>query len=170
MNQKTTNANEISAIDELDKGLIAALSDDGRKSVLKLSEGLNVTSPTVQSRLKRLIGFAKVRICCLVDISQIKGATIAIIGITLDKYHLDKKLEEIAAMNQVNWCAVVTGHYDVIAEITTLDGMQGLYRFLSEDLNKIGGIKSSETFVVIKAKRKWTLLPKGIKENWMPAK
>lgn len=170
MDQKTTSSNEINALDDLDKGLIATLSDDGRKSVLKLSERRNVTSPTVQSRLKRLIQFAKVRICCLVDVSQIKGATIAITGITLEKHHLDKKLEEIAAMNQVNRCAVVTGHYDVIAEITTTDGMQGLYRFLSEDLNKIGGIKSSETFVVIKAKRKWALLPKGIKENWLPAK
>ena len=57
---------------------------------------------------------------------------------------------------------MVTGQYDIIVEVISADGMVGLHRFLTEQLYKIGGIKSSESFVVMKSTRKWLLLPQGI--------
>ena len=39
--------------------------------------------------------------------------------------------------------------------------MPDLYRFQSVDLLRVGGIRSSESFMVMKAKRKWILLPES---------
>jgi Lrp/AsnC family transcriptional regulator for asnA, asnC and gidA len=87
------------------------------------------------------------------------------VGIQLETYQLETKLEEISALDQVVWACVVTGQYDIIVEVISVDGMVGLHNFLSEKLYKVGGIKSSETFVVMKSKRKWILLPRGIREK-----
>ncbi len=153
-------------MDDLDKALIVELSHDGRTSVPRLSERLGVTTPTVRSRLNRLLETGRIKIASLTDHSGIEGATVALIGVNLSKYNLAKNLDLISSLDEVNWCAVVTGRYDVMLEVTTIDGMQGLYRFLNDKLNLIGEIQSSETFVVMRAQRKWSLLPEGLKKAW----
>ena len=61
---------------------------------------------------------------------------------------------------------MVTGRYDIIAEVVTTDGMNGLYEFLNISLQKLGGIQSSEMFVVMKASHKWMLLPPAMTQAW----
>ena len=152
-------------IDTIDKQLISRLSKDGRLKAGKLGDHLNITSPTVRSRLKALTEASILKIAGLVDAFKTRGLTTAFIGICLDTYQLDTKLEEIAALDQVVWACVVTGQYDIIVEVMSAEGMVGLHNFLSEKLYKVGGIKSSETFVVMKSKRKWILLPRGIRDE-----
>jgi Lrp/AsnC family transcriptional regulator for asnA, asnC and gidA len=153
-------------MDELDKALVAELSMDGRISVPKLSEKLGVTTPTVRSRLNRLLESGKVKIAALTDHCELEGAVVALVGVNLSKYNLKKNLDHIASLDEVNWCAVCTGRYDMLVEVTTTQGMQGLYDFLNDKLSMIGEIQSSETFVVMRARRKWSLLPEGLKRIW----
>ncbi len=152
-------------IDATDKTLIGQLGRDGRLPVGKLGLALGVTAPTVRSRLKALAASGLVRISALVDAAMARGLTVALVGICLDTYQLDAKLEEIAGLDQVHWATVVTGKYDLIVEVVSADGMAGLHQFLSEKLYKIGGIKSSETFVVMASRRKWLLLPSGLRRR-----
>ena len=69
-------------------------------------------------------------------------------------------VERVAALDEVSWAAVVTGRYD-IAEVVTTDGMNGLYEFLNGTLQKLGGVESSEVFVVMKATDKWMAAAAG---------
>lgn len=152
-------------IDAIDKQLICELSEDGRRPAGKIGEHLNITSPTVRARLKALTDTAVLKIAGLVNAFNTRGLTTAFVGICLDTYQLDTKLEEISALDQVAWACVVTGQYDIIVEVISVEGMVGLHSFLSEKLYKVGGIKSSETFVVMKSKRKWIMLPKGVRDK-----
>jgi Lrp/AsnC family transcriptional regulator for asnA, asnC and gidA len=152
-------------LDGTDKELLCQLAEDGRMPVGQLGERLGVSAPTVRSRLKALGDAAVFRVAGLVDAFRTRGITTAIVGIRLDTYQLQEKLEAIAALDQVHWAAVVTGRYDIMAEVISTDGMAGLHRFLSEKLYKVGGIKSSESYVVMKSERKWILLPPGIRKQ-----
>jgi Lrp/AsnC family transcriptional regulator, regulator for asnA, asnC and gidA len=151
--------------DTIDKELICQLIEDGRKPVGQIGDNLGVTTPTVRTRIKALIATQAMKVAGLVDAFKTRGITTAMVGIQLDTYQLDEKLEEIAKLDQVHWACVVTGQYDIIVEVISADGMVGLHRFLTERLYKIGGIKSSESFVVMKSKRKWILLPEGIRKK-----
>ncbi len=151
-------------LDSLDEKIVAALSRDGQMSTARISEKLEVTSPTVRSRIKGLIGSGVLKIAGLVDPFRTKGVTVALVGISLVSHkQLDEKLEQLSAIPRVNWAAVVTGRYDIIVEIILSDDMGDLYHFLDQDLSKLGGIGSSESFVVMKAKRKWVCLPEGVR-------
>jgi Lrp/AsnC family transcriptional regulator for asnA, asnC and gidA len=153
-------------LDALDKKLIQILAKDGRLSVGRIANSLGITPPTVRSRLESLISSGVMRICALVDAFKAKELTIALVGICLETHkELDQKIEQISKLNQIHWAAVVTGRFDILVEILTSDGMLGLYRFLTEDLPRVGGIRSSESFMVMKAKRKWVLVPDEIMEN-----
>jgi Lrp/AsnC family transcriptional regulator for asnA, asnC and gidA len=151
-------------IDDLDKNIIRLLTQDGRMSAGKIAEQLNITPPTVRSRVENLINTGLLRIAGLVNAFKAEFLTTAIVGINLEMHQeLDQKIEQISNLEQVHWAAVVTGKYDIIVEIVTAEGIRGLYRFLIEDLPRIGGIRSTESFTVMKAKHKWLLLRDGLK-------
>ena len=48
--------------------------------------------------------------------------------------------------------------------------MSGLYDFLNVSLQEIGGVRSSEMFVVMKSRRKWVDLPAGLRREWAAAR
>jgi Lrp/AsnC family transcriptional regulator for asnA, asnC and gidA len=153
-------------LDALDKKLIRILAKDGRLSVGRIAKSLGITPPTVRSRLESLISSGVMRICGLVDAFRAKDLTIALVGICLETHkELDHKIEQISRLSQIHWAAVVTGRFDILVEILSSDGMLGLYRFLTEDLPRVGGIRSSESFMVMKAKRKWVLVPDEVIEK-----
>ena len=153
-------------VDSLDKKLIDVLTENGRMPVGEIGQRLGITSPTVRSRMKSLIESGILKIGAAVDASNAAGITIALIGISLDTYQLDEKLDQISKLDMVNWAAVVTGRFDILIELVSMEGMLGLYRFLSEELHRVGGVRSSETFVVMKANRKWIHLPVGARKSW----
>jgi Lrp/AsnC family transcriptional regulator for asnA, asnC and gidA len=153
-------------VDPLDKTLIALLGEDGRLSLADLAQKAGVSRPTVATRLKALMGDGVLRVAGLVDAFQAKRLTVALVGLTVDKHRLDEKVEQIAALPEVTWAAVVTGRYDIMAEVATEEGMNGLYDFLNVSLREVGGINSSEMFVVMKAKNRWTLLPTSMRRAW----
>lgn len=150
-------------IDRIDKDLICELTTDGRMPVGQIGKKLNVSAPTVRSRLAALCDAAVFKIAGLVNANAVPGIITAIVGIRLDTFQLEEKLEAISALDQVVWACVVTGRYDIMVEVVSTDGMPGLHRFLADKLYKVGGVKSSETFVVMKSKRKWLMLPKGVR-------
>ena len=152
-------------LDSFDKALIGLLSEDGRMPIGQLAKQLNVTSPTVRSRLQSLIRSGMIKINCLIDSFYTEEITTALVGINVEIHEqLDEKISQIADLDQVHWAAVVTGRYDIIVEVVLHDGAKDLYRFITEDLPRVGRISSSESFVVMKAKKKLITLPPAMRK------
>ncbi len=155
------------SFDQNDKKLIAALTRDGQQSPGKIADEIGVTAPTVRSRMKNMIAAGALRVAGMVNPMKTKGLTVALVGISLHSHELlDAKLDQIGSLPRVNWCAVVTGRYDIIVEIVCSDDIGDLYNFLDQDLSKVGGINSSESFVVMKSRRKWLCLPDAVVEDF----
>jgi len=153
-------------VDALDKSLVARLVDDGRLALAELAQRAGVSRPTAASRIRCLTSEHVMKVTAVIDAFRLRGLTVALVGLTVDKHRLDEKVEQIAALPEVTWAAVVTGRYDIMAEVVTEDGMQGLYDFLNVSLREVGGINASEMFVVMKARNHWMLLPEGLRRAW----
>lgn len=154
-------------LDIQDKRLVGELTRDGQLSPGKIGHAMGVTAPTVRSRMKNLITTGALKVAGLVNPMYAKGLTVAMVGITLNSMEqLGEKLDQIGSLPRVNWCAVVTGRYDIIVEIVCTDEMADLYNFLDQDLTQVGGINSSESFVVMKSRRKWLLLPDAVLDKF----
>jgi Lrp/AsnC family transcriptional regulator for asnA, asnC and gidA len=99
----------------------------------------------------------------LVNLAAVSELTTAMIGINIESQgQLGKELERLASLKQVHWAAVVTGRFDIIAEVVVKGGMEDLFTFTSVDLPAVGRVTHCETFVVMRARRKWALLPDGL--------
>lgn len=153
-------------LDSLDKKLVRLLTEDGRIPVGDMAVRLGVTAPTVRSRIKNLEKAGKLKITGLIDPFEHKDLITALIGLNILSYgKLDEILEKLANLDYVTWVAVVTGRYDVIAEVVVNGGMADLYRLTTDIIPQVGNVAQTETFVIMKSKRKWVCLPEGL-QGW----
>lgn len=154
-------------LDDLDKNLIRHLSEDGRMQAKTLAEKLDISNPTINARMKNLISSGALKIAGLVDIFRVKGLIMALVAIVVkDDSRLDETLTKISELEDVHSAYAVTGRYDVFAEVVFHGDIEELYLFMSQRLPSIDNIGSSESFVIMKAKKKWVLLPPNFLSRW----
>lgn len=154
---------DIKKLDKLDKKLIQYLGEDGRMPVKELVNKLGITNPTLHARMKNLLQSGVLKIAGLVDVFKVKKVFMALVAIrVLDDSKIDETLDDLSQMKEVSSVYAVTGRYDIFAEILFSNDMEAHYAFMSSKLPKQGNIDYSESFIVMKSKKKWTLLPPGI--------
>ena len=154
-----------SVFNSLNSKLVRLLAEDGRKSVRDIAAHLGVTTPTVRSRIKNLISSGMLKVAGMINPDNHKELITAIIGINIQSYgKLDEALEKLSNIDQVRWVAMVTGRYDVFAEVVVFGGMAELHLLMTKVIPKIGRVTQTETFVFTKSRSKWISMPQGLKD------
>ncbi len=152
--------------DALDRQLIKLLSEDGRMPAKELAEKLNVSAPTIQSRLKSLKEKGILKVAGLVDTIKVKDMLVAIIAIRVDDViKMPKIIDQLMEFRQVSWAIAVTGRYDILAEVIVTEGIEWMFKFYADEMSKLDGVSHSESFMVTQTRGKWTLLPPEV-EGW----
>ncbi len=138
----------IKRIDDTNKAIIKQLKD-GRKPFSAIADELGITENTVRSRVKLLLEDGLLQISGLVDPECIPGLQVVMMGIKLSTMELEKKAKEFCRLRGVISVAVVTGRYDLIAELVlSEDENLSLLQFFSEELTKVKDVLDVETYVV----------------------
>ena len=153
------------AIDTLDNEIIRLLTEDGRIPIGDMAARLNVTAPTIRSRIKNLEESGLLKVSGIIDPNQHPQMITALVAMSIRSHgKMDQILEKIARLPNVVWAGVTTGRYDIIAEVVCVEGKDELYRFTTNTILKIGNVVRSETFIIMKSRHNWLCLPKGVKE------
>ena len=151
-------------LDALDNEIIRLLTEDGRMSIGEMAKKLDVTAPTVRKRIKLLEKNGIFKVSGLIDPSRHPEMITAMVAISVrSEGKLDQVLDKITHLPNVAWAGVVTGRYDIMAEVICVEGKDELYRFTTETILKMGNVERSETFILMKSQKNWLRLPKGIK-------
>ncbi len=122
----------------------------GKKSFKKIADKLDITENTVRSRVNKLQEEGVLEICGLIDPATLPGHRIVMIGIKLSEMNLVEKGEEISTLKGVISVSVITGRFDLMVCALFKKGF-GLLEFYTEEIAKVKGIRSVETFVVYKS-------------------
>ncbi|MEN8688861.1 MAG: Lrp/AsnC family transcriptional regulator [Desulfobacterales bacterium] len=150
-------------LDALDNEIIRLLTKDGRMSIGELAKKLNVTAPTVRSRIKILEEKGLLKVSGLVDPSRHKNMMTAIVAMSImSKGQMDQIMDKISRLPNVAWAGVVAGRYDIVAEVVCVGGKDELYQFTTDTILKIGNVVRSETFIIMKSRQNWLRLPEGV--------
>jgi Lrp/AsnC family transcriptional regulator for asnA, asnC and gidA len=136
-------------IDELNISIIRHLQD-GRKSYKSIAEDLGVSENTVRSRVGKLEKEGVLNIAGVVDPEAIPLHRVVMVGVKLNTMDLVKKGEEFSRIRGVVSVSVVTGRFDLIL-IVLLKEEFGLLEFYTQEVSKLDGVQSVETFVVYKS-------------------
>ena len=150
-------------LDALDNEIVRLLTEDGRMPIGEMAKNLNVTAPTVRKRIKLLEKKGIFSVSGLIDSSRHPEMITALVAMSIrSEGKLDQILDKIANLPNVAWAGVVTGRYDIIAEVICVGGKDELYRFTTETILIMGNVVRSETFILMKSKNNWLRLPKGV--------
>jgi Lrp/AsnC family transcriptional regulator for asnA, asnC and gidA len=143
------DASSSNGLDEIDHQIISILQQDGRVPFAQIAEELKVSAGMIRVRYNRLVEMGVLRVVAITNPLRMGYQTMALIGIKADGNHLLDIADQISALDEVIYLIVVSGAYDIIAEIVCRD-QKHLLQFLTERLYKIEGVRESESFMHLK--------------------
>lgn len=137
-------------IDNVDRGILSALLHDGRTPYSEIAKELGVSSGTIHVRIEKLKEAGVIRGSALkVDFKILGYDLIAFVGINLEHSReygkVLKKLQECAPIVEAYY---TTGKYNIFTKVV-VQSMADLYRFLTEELQLIPGVQSTETIMIM---------------------
>ncbi len=142
-------------LDQLDWKIIDALRKDGRGSNAQIARQLAVTEGTIRSRIKKLSDAGILRVTGQVNPEFLLGYQVVMVGINVrESKSLEKTAQEISRLPHVNFAAITSGRYDILAQVI-VDSNKGIINFLTHSLAKISTVSRTETFMMLKTYNSW---------------
>ena len=140
--------------DNIDLKILSELSNNSSISVPLLSKKINVNSSVVYSRIKRLIKRKLIeRFTIEINNKELGYAVKSLTGINMDSKKRDNIIEELFKINEVREISEVTGRFDILVTMYSKN-LEDMHQLVSEQIGKIQGIVSSESFIEMKTQTK----------------
>ncbi len=139
----------LEALDEIDRYIIEAMHKDGRESFARIAEDLQVSPGMIRQRYNRLVRHGYLKVVAVTNPLMMGKRMMAMIGVRAAGRKMLDVAENIAKFNEVVYIVVVSGRYDILAEVFC-DDREDLLRFLTEKLAKVDGVREAESFVHLK--------------------
>ena len=141
-------------MDKTDLKILSELSNDSSISIPKLSKKINVNTSVVYSRIKRLVKNKLIKKFTIDVNDKELGYTVkSLTGINMDSKQRDVVIEELFKIPGVREISEVTGRFDILV-IMFAKNLPEMHLLISEEIGKIQGIVSSESFIEMKRRKK----------------
>jgi len=141
-------------VDKTDQKILSELSKDSSISIPKLAEKINVNSSVVYSRIKRLMKKKLIeRFTIEINNKELGYGVKSLTGINMDSKQRDNIIQELLKIPGVREVAEVTGRFDILVTMYA-ENLNEMYKIVSDNIGKIEGIISSESFIEMKTRKK----------------
>jgi Lrp/AsnC family transcriptional regulator for asnA, asnC and gidA len=135
-------------LSDTDLQIIGFLQEDGRMPFAQIAKRLNVSTGKVRLHYQKLTEDGILQIAAITNPLYSGRSKMAMLGIKADGRRLRAIVDEISAFEEVTYLVLVTGTYDLFAELVCRD-KDHLLHFLTHKLHKVDGVKESETFMYL---------------------
>lgn len=151
----------VSSLDRTDIAILRVLQADGRISNVELSDRVHLSPPATLARVRRLeqegyiSGYA-----AMLNREKLGHDNLALIEIALELHQYERiaeVLDRLVAMPEVLECYHVTGEYDYMIKVSTVNN-RALDHFIAARLIPLPGIARIHTSIVLKALKQTTEL------------
>jgi len=129
-------------VDELDRGLIEALQENGRESFRRIASRLGVSEATVRARYARLTGEGILQVVAVTNPLGL-GFEQALVGVKTSGSPEDIA-DQIARWPEADYVVVTAGRFDLVVEVVVSDRRELLD--LTNRMRELDGVVSTETF------------------------
>jgi len=141
-------------LDETDQAIVDRLRRENGTNI-ELARELGVSEGTVRQRLKRLKDSGVLRIAAGIDPDALQDQQVALVAVNVGQASLlESKARQIADLAHVLSVSIVSGRYDLVAEVL-VDSNHGLVDFLTGELAGVDHVTATESFLLLKSYGKY---------------
>ncbi len=137
-------------LDAKDQKILAALLEDGRKSVVEISNELQIPRATVQERLRKLVDSGVIRkFAAIPDYSQIGKPVTALVLVSFrsaEKLSQRSLAEDISKIPGVHEVIVISGEWDIMLKVRA-GSVEEIGTLVLDKLRMMKGIEKTQTCV-----------------------
>ena len=140
-------------LDDIDRGIVRALQDDGRLTIQELSERVGLSPSPVLRRVRNLEAAGVIRgYAALIDEAALGFGVSVFVSVRLDR-QVDEALERfetaVADMEEVVECWLMTGNRDYLMRVATSD-LAAFEQFLTGRLTRVPGVAAIESSIPLR--------------------
>lgn len=132
-------------LDETDTSILKVLMKDGRLSFRQIASQVGVTTPTVESRVKRMTDSGVIKkIAPILDIDKVEKGVAALLMLKVELGKVSSTLEKLTPLDEVRSVFLSTGAANMVVRVATSSN-EAFQRFLDERVAPLGAdVVSSE--------------------------
>ena len=143
------NKNRKKPLDRIDRQIIALLQEDGRIPNTEIAKQVGVSESTVRTRVNRLIQEEFVQIVAVSDPIKLGFGIVGTLRIQVDASKTEHVTRELEKLKPIWFIVNTTGGTDIVTEFIA-KSLDDLNELLFNQINKIDGIKGTETNIFLK--------------------
>jgi Lrp/AsnC family transcriptional regulator, leucine-responsive regulatory protein len=152
------------ALDDIDRRILARLQDNARLTNVELAEAVGLSPSPCLRRVRDLEGSGVIRrYVALLDPATVGLPVSVFVNVTLER-QIEAALERFEAAilkrPEVMECYLMTGDADYLLRVVTAD-LSAYERFLVEHLTRVPGVASIKSSFALKQVKYRTALPLG---------
>jgi len=135
-------------LDDIDKALIEALQQDGRRPYTRLAADVGLSEAAVRQRVQRLIESGATQIVAVTDPMMLGFRRMAMVGVRVEG-DVRAVADIIASIPEVDYVVIVGGSFDLLLEVVCEDD-DHLLSLLNDKIRAVPGVRSTETFTYLR--------------------
>jgi Lrp/AsnC family transcriptional regulator for asnA, asnC and gidA len=157
--EKSLRGRAVTALDEIDVGIIRYLHKDARAPAKAIAETLNVPESTVRNRMARLVDANIIEFVALTNPLHLGHSVWVMMEIEVVARRIRQVARELSAIPEVYFVYITTGSFDIFAGATFSNNEQ-LVDFVTNQLSKVDGIVRVNTRTILEVhKRVFKFMP-----------
>jgi Lrp/AsnC family transcriptional regulator for asnA, asnC and gidA len=135
-------------LDEIDRDLIAALQQEGRRPYSKLASDFGISESVVRYRVQRLEKAGILQVVGIADPHKVGFDLMALVAIGVEPGKIAEVSRSMAKLPEASYVAALAGRYDLIVEVVCRDNAH-FSRLLTEDIQMVTGVLRTESFLIL---------------------
>lgn len=137
-------------MDDTSKAIIEQLQQDGRRSYAAIGKAVGLSEAAVRQRVQKLVDSKVMQVVAVTDPLQLGFKRQALLGIR-STGDIIATADRIAALPEVDYCVVVAGPSDIIAEVICAND-EDLLRIITE-IRSLEGVRETETYMYLSLRK-----------------
>jgi Lrp/AsnC family transcriptional regulator, regulator for asnA, asnC and gidA len=133
-------------LDDLDRAIVAALEEDGRRPYRDVARQLSVSEATIRTRVRNMEEAGVLRIVAFANPLRVRNALIAVMLMRVEAAHHDEVIANLTGRAEVSYVSTMLGRADICAQVVVRDQNE-LAKFVRREIRTLPGVISVETYL-----------------------
>jgi Lrp/AsnC family transcriptional regulator, regulator for asnA, asnC and gidA len=135
-------------LDDVGKAILRQLQEDGRRSYTAIGDAVGLSEAAVRQRVKALVDSGALQIVAVADPITLGFGVMASVGVTVAG-DSRRAAETISEIDEVDYCVLTSGRYDLQLEIVCRDN-EHLLSVINDRIRTVEGVRETETSICLR--------------------